>query len=87
MATAVQMVDQPCFPILKKVLDKHPVDILLIDAQHECLNGETSAMFTAGGMQGCICMYRMQSEEVNPIHVTAARIGSSAPHQGDRDTD
>lgn len=63
------------FSYSQKVLDKHPVDILLIDAQHECLNGETFAMFTAGGMQSCICMYRMQSEEVNPIHVLLHELG------------
>lgn len=56
VATAVQMVDA-LFSYSQKVLDKHPVDILLIDAQHECLNGETFAMFTAGGMQSCICIY------------------------------
>ena len=84
VATAVQMVDA-LFSYSQKVLDKYPVGILLIDAQHECLNGETFAMFTAGGMQSCICMYRMQSEE--PYPCTAARIGSFAPHQGDRDTD
>ena len=59
----------------QKVLDKHQVDILVIDAQHECLNGETSAVFTAEGMQGCICMYRMQSEEVRPIHVLLHELG------------
>lgn len=74
VATAAQMVDA-LFSYSQKVLDKHPVDILLIDAQHECLNGETFAMFTAGGMQSCICMYRMQSEEVNPIHVLLHELG------------
>ena len=69
-----QMVDT-LFSYSQKVLDKHPIDILLIDAQHECLNGETSAVFTAGGMQGCICMYRMQDEEVNPIHVLLHELG------------
>ena len=69
-----QMVDA-LFSYSQKVLDKHPVDILLIDAQHECLNGETSAVFTAEGMQGCICMYRMQSAEVNPIHVLLHELG------------
>lgn len=59
----------------QKVLDKYPVDILLIDAQHECLNGETSAVFTAGGMQGCICMYRMQNEDIIPIHVLLHELG------------
>lgn len=44
VATAVQMVDA-LFSYSQKVLDKHPIDILLIDAQHECLNGETFAMF------------------------------------------
>lgn len=74
VATVFQMVDALFF-YSQKVLDKHPVDILLIDAQHECLNGETSAVFTTGGMQGCICMYRMQSAEINPIHVLLHELG------------
>ena len=69
-----QMVDA-LFSYSQKVLDKHPVDILLIDAQHECLNGETSAVFTAEGMQGCICMYRMQNEDIIPIHVLLHELG------------
>ena len=69
-----QMVDS-LFSYSQKVLDKHPIDILLIDAQHECLNGETSAVFTTRGMQGCICIYRMQSEEVSPIHVLLHELG------------
>lgn len=74
VAMVFQMTDA-LFTYSQKVLDKHPVDILLIDAQHECLNGETSAVFTAGGLQGCICMYRMQSKEVNPIHVLLHELG------------
>lgn len=74
VTTVFQMVDA-LFSYSQQVLDKHPIDILLIDAQHECLNGETSAVFTAGEMQGCICLYQMQSEEVNPIHVLLHELG------------
>lgn len=74
VAKVFQMVDA-LFSYSQKVLDLQPVSILMIDAQHECLNGETSAVFTAGEMRGCICMYRMQSEEVNPIHVLLHELG------------
>lgn len=74
VAMVFQMVDA-LFSYSQKVLGTHPVNILLIEAQHECLNGETSAVFTAGGMQGCICMYQMQSGEVNPIHVLLHELG------------
>ena len=74
VATVLQMVDA-LFSYSRKVLDKHPADILLIDAQHECLNGETSSVFTAEGMQGCICMYRMQNEDIIPIHVLLHELG------------
>lgn len=56
VATVFQIGDV-LFSYSPKVLVKHPVDILLIDAQHECLNGEASAVFTDGGMRGCICIY------------------------------
>lgn len=74
VATVFQMVDV-LFSYSPKVLAKHPVDILLIDAQHECLNGEVSAVFTDGGMRCCICIYRMQSERVDPIHVLLHELG------------
>lgn len=74
VAKVFQMVDA-LFSYSQKVLDLQPVSILIINAQHECLNGETSAVFTAGEMRGCICMYRMQSEEVNPIHVLLHELG------------
>lgn len=74
VAKVFQMVDT-LFSHSQKILGTHPVDILLIDAQHECLNGETSAVFTTRGMQGCICIYRMQSEEVSPIHVLLHELG------------
>ena len=73
--TAVFQVVDALFSYSQKVLNKHPVDILLIDAQHEYLNGETSAVFTAEGMQGCICMYRMQNEDNIPIHVLLHELG------------
>lgn len=74
VAMVFQMADT-LFSYSQKVLGTCPVDILLVDAQHECLNGETSAVFTAKGMRSCICMYRMQSEEVNPVHVLLHELG------------
>jgi len=74
VTTVFQMVDA-LFSYSQKVLDKHPIDILLIDAQHERLNGETSAVFTTEGMQGCICMYRRQNEDIIPIHVLLHELG------------
>lgn len=74
VAAVFQLADA-LFSYSQKVLCAHPVDILLIDAQHECLNGENSAVFTTGGMQGCICIYRMQSAEINPIHVLLHELG------------
>ena len=74
VAKVFQMVDT-LFSYSQKVLDKHPIDILLINAQHECLNGETSVVFTTERMRGCICIYRMQSEEVRPIHVLLHELG------------
>ena len=74
VAKVFQMVDT-LFSYSQKILGTHPVDILLIDTQHERLNGETSAVLTVGGMRGCICMYRMQSEEVNPTHVLLHELG------------
>ena len=74
VAKVFQMVDA-LFSYSQKVLDKYPIDILLIDAQHERLNGETSAVFTTEGMQGCICMYRMQNEDIIPIHVLLHELG------------
>lgn len=75
---AVAMVFQiavTLFSYSQKVLGTCPAGILLVDAQHEYLNGETSAVFTSKGMRSCICMYRIQSEEANPVHVLLYELG------------
>lgn len=74
VAKVFQMVEA-LFSYSQKVMDVHPVDILLIEAQHERLNGETSAVFIVEGMQGYICIYQVQNEEVNPIHVLLHELG------------
>lgn len=71
---AFQMINQ-VFPYMQKVSPEHPVEILLFDAQHKDLNGETTASFEASGMRGCICMYRMQEETLSPVAVFLHELG------------
>lgn len=69
-----QMVNQ-VFPYTQKVSPEQPIEILVFDAQHEVLNGETTAFFEPGGMRGCICMYRMQEDTLSPIAVLLHELG------------
>ena len=69
-----QMVNQ-VFPYTQKVSPEHSVEILLFDARHETLNGETTAFFEPSGMRGCICMYRMQEETLSPVAVFLHELG------------
>ena len=69
-----QMVNQ-AFPYTKKVSPEQPIEILIFDAQHETLNGETTAFFEPSGMRGCICMYRMQEETLSPVAVFLHELG------------
>ena len=69
-----QMVDQ-IFRYTQKVSPAQPIEILLFDAQHETLNGETTAIFMPDGMRGCICIYRMREERLSPIPVLLHELG------------
>ena len=69
-----QMVDQ-VFGYTQKVAPTQPIEVLLFDAQHESLNGETTAVFTPDGIRGCICMYRMREKSLSPIPVLLHELG------------
>lgn len=69
-----QMADQ-VFCYTQKVSPAQPIEILLFDAQHESLNGETTAVFMPDGIRGCICMYRMREENLSPIPVLLHELG------------
>lgn len=56
-------------------LRSQPIEVLLFDAQHESLNGETTAVFMPDGIRGCICMYRMREENLSPIPVLLHELG------------
>ena len=69
-----QMADQ-VFSYTQKVSPAQPIEVLLFDAQHETLNGETTAVFMPDGIRGCICMYRMREESLSPIPVLLHELG------------
>ena len=69
-----QMADQ-VFRYTQKMAPAQPIEVLLFDAQHETLNGETTAVFMLGGIRGCICMYRMREETLSPIPVLLHELG------------
>lgn len=69
-----QMVDQ-VFRYTQKVSPAQPIEVLIFDAQHEILNGETTAVFMPDGIWGCICMYRMREESLSPIPVLLHELG------------
>lgn len=60
--SAVSVLNQVCevFPYAEKVINENPIEILLIESQHESRNGESTAIFTSNGMQGTICIYQLQ---------------------------
>lgn len=69
-----QMVDQ-AFRYTQKVAPAQPIEVLLFDAQHKSLNGETTAVFMPDGIRGCICVYRMREESLSPIPVLLHELG------------
>ena len=69
-----QMADQ-VFCYTQKVSPAQPIEVLLFDAQHETLNGETTAVFMPDGIRGCICMYRIREECLSPIPVLLHELG------------
>lgn len=48
------------FPYNKKVIGAQPIEIMLIDAQHESRNGEATVHFGSQGMAGGICIYQLR---------------------------
>ncbi len=69
-----QMADQ-VFCYTQKVSPAQPIEVLLFDAQHESLNGETTAVFMPDGIRGCVCMYRMREKSLSPIPVLLHELG------------
>ena len=64
------------FPYAKTVIGDNPLEILLIESQHESRNGESTAIFTSNGMQGNICIYQLQDNCVAaPEHILLHELG------------
>lgn len=64
------------FPYAETVIGKHPIDLLIIDAQHEYRNGESTAVFSDDGMHGCVCIYQLQNDCTSaPEHILLHELG------------
>ena len=64
------------FPYAEKVIGNNPIEILLIEAQHESRNGESTAIFTQNGMHGSICIYQLQNDCIAaPEHILLHEMG------------
>ena len=54
----------------------NPIEILLIEAQHEARDGECTAIFTQHGMHGSICIYQLQDDCIAaPEHILLHEMG------------
>lgn len=76
--TATIVLKKVCnlFPYAEKVIGNNPIEILLIEAQHESRNGESSAIFTNNGMHGSICIYQLQDNcTAAPEHILLHELG------------
>ena len=76
--SAVNVLNRVCevFPYAEKVIGGNPIEILLIESQHEFRNGESTAVFTSNGMQGNICIYQLQDNCVAaPEHIFLHELG------------
>lgn len=76
--SAVNVLNRVCevFPYAEKVIGNDPIEILLIESQHESHNGESTAIFTSNGMQGNICIYQLQDNCVAaPEHILLHELG------------
>lgn len=64
--SAVHVINRVCevFPYAEKVIGNNPIEILLIEAQHEARNGEATAIFMQHGMHGSICIYQLQDDYI-----------------------
>lgn len=64
------------FPYAETVIGKHPIDLLIIDAQHEYRNGESTAVFSDDRMHGCVCIYQLQNDCTSaPEHILLHELG------------
>lgn len=64
------------FPYNEKVIGKQPIEIMLIDEQHESRNGESTIHFGSQEMAGSICMYRMRDTCTGtPEHILLHELG------------
>lgn len=64
------------FPFAEKVIGNNPIEILLIEAQQESRNGESSAIFTSTGIHGSICIYQLQDDYIaEPEHILLHELG------------
>ena len=76
--SAVNVLNRVCevFPYAEKVIGNNPIEILLIEAQQESRNGESTAIFTPAGMHGSICIYQLQDDcTAEPEHILLHELG------------
>ena len=64
------------FPYAKTAIGDNPLEILLIESQHESRNGESTAIFTPTGMHGSICIYQLHDDcTAEPEHILLHELG------------
>ena len=76
--SALSVLNRVCemFPYAEKVINENPIEILLIESQHESRNGESTAIFTPAGMHGSICIYQLQDDcNATPEHILLHELG------------
>lgn len=76
--SAVSVLNRVCevLPYAEKVIGNNPIEILLIEAQHEARDGESTAIFTQHGMHGSICIYQLQDDCIAaPEHILLHETG------------
>lgn len=76
--SALSVLNRVCemFPYAEKVIGDNPIEILLIESQHESRNGESTAIFTFNGMHGIICIYQLQGNCIAaPEHIFLHELG------------
>lgn len=76
--SAVSVLNRVCemFPYTEKVIGNNPIEILLIESQHESRNGESTTVFTSNGMHGIICIYQLQGNCIAvPEHIFLHELG------------
>ncbi len=76
--SAVSVLNRVCevFPYAEKVIGDNPIEILLIESQHESRNGESTTVFTSNGMHGIICTYQLQGNCIAaPEHIFLHELG------------